>query len=266
MKKFQTISIALATFNGEKYLASMLESFSSQTQPVDELIVCDDGSTDNTVKILKDFKASHRSLNVTIIQNQSNLGFTKNFSKAIGLCTGDLIFLADQDDIWEPTKVKVMAGKYARGAFSYLISDMKVMDSDENLKSFTFAEYLENEHLISSRNFMNGCAVMADRKFLLSCLPVPYGKSHDSWFAYCARRLRTRLFLPEPLMRYRIHAGSLTSKKLLHTNVIKLKGSKIKKSDKLNTLVKVDNPFDLILVKILMQLYFLRVKVKWLLG
>lgn len=264
--KFPMISIALTTYNGEKHLASLLESFFSQTQSVDEVIICDDGSCDNTIKILNNFKEKYHNFHIKIFQNHSNLGVAKNFSKAIRLCKGDLIFLADQDDVWEVNKVQVMVSEYTMGTASYIISDMKVMDEDGNLESFTFSEYLESEHSISSSYFMNGCAVLADRHFLLSCLPIPSRKGHDAWFAYCARRLKTRSFLTEPLMRYRIHSGGLTSKLLLNQHTIERRGHRMRKSNNLLTLIRSNDPFSLVLVKISMHLHFFIVKVKWVLN
>jgi len=265
ISKSPMLSIALTTFNGEKHLASLFESFSSQTQPVDEVIICDDGSSDDTIKILNNFKEKYHNLNIKIFQNHSNLGIAKNFSKAIRLCTGDLIFLADQDDVWEVNKVHVMVSEYTEGTSSYLISDMKVMDEEGNLESFTFSEYLESNHLISRSYFMNGCAVLADRYFLLACLPIPSRKGHDAWFAYCARRLKTRLFLPEPLMRYRIHSGGVTSKLLLNIHTIKQVSDKMKKKNNLLTLIRSNDPFSLVVMKISVHLHFFMVKVKWIL-
>jgi glycosyltransferase involved in cell wall biosynthesis len=263
--KFPMLSIALATFNGEKHLASLLESFLSQTQPVDEVIICDDGSSDNTIKMLNNFKDKYHNLNIKIFQNHSNLGVAKNFSKAIKLCAGDLIFLADQDDVWEVNKVQVMVSEYIKGTSSYIISDMKVMDEEGNLKSFVFSEYLESEHLISSSYYMNGCAVLADKHFLLACLPIPFGKAHDVWFGYCARRLKTRLFLTKPLMRYRVHSGGLTSKGGINIHTIKRNSNNMKRHNNLLTLIKSNDSFVLILVKISMHFHFFMVKVKWVL-
>ena len=262
---FPMLSIALATFNGEKYLANLLESFFRQTQPIDEVIICDDGSSDNTIKILNDFKERYPNLNIKIFQNHSNLGVAKNFSKAIKLCVGDLIFLADQDDVWEANKVQVMVSEYTKGSSSYIISDMKVIDEEGNLKSFLFSEYLESEHLISSSYYMNGCAVLADKHFLLSCLPIPFGKGHDVWFGYCARRLKTRLFLTRPLMRYRVHAGGLTSKGGTNTHTLKRNSYSLKQHSNLLSFIKSDDPFGLILVKISMHFHFFMVKIKWVL-
>ena len=101
------ISIALATYNGAAYLKEQLESYCSQTQLPDELVVCDDCSTDETIRILEKF-IQDAPFEVQICKNQINLGVTKNFEKAVSLCTGDYIFLSDQDDIWLADKIKVL--------------------------------------------------------------------------------------------------------------------------------------------------------------
>ena len=94
------ISIAMATYNGEKYLREQIDSILNQTIQDFELIVCDDCSTDTTWNILQDYQSQDRR--IKCYRNEENLGFKKNFEKAIGLCTGEYIALSDQDDIWLP--------------------------------------------------------------------------------------------------------------------------------------------------------------------
>jgi glycosyltransferase involved in cell wall biosynthesis len=101
------ISIAMATFNGAKYLGEQLETFISQERTPEELVVCDDSSTDATLSILEEFKC-RAPFEVIVVKNDQNLGFTKNFEKALSICTGDLIFLSDQDDYWFPNKVSAV--------------------------------------------------------------------------------------------------------------------------------------------------------------
>jgi glycosyltransferase involved in cell wall biosynthesis len=101
------ISIAMAAYNGAKYLQEQLDSFLSQTRQPDELIVCDDGSSDATRDILERFRQS-APFAVQIHRNETRLGFTKNFEKALLRCSGDLVFLSDQDDVWFTTKVDVV--------------------------------------------------------------------------------------------------------------------------------------------------------------
>ena len=101
----QRISVALRTYNGERFLSRQLASMQQQTRLPDELVICDDCSTDHTVEILQDFAAS-AGFPVRLTRNQSNLGFVANFERAIQLCQGDLIALSDQVDIWDSTRLQ----------------------------------------------------------------------------------------------------------------------------------------------------------------
>jgi glycosyltransferase involved in cell wall biosynthesis len=101
------ISVALCTYNGEKYVAEQLDSILNQSIHVDEIVICDDGSTDKTGTIIREYQQKYHGI-FKIFSNEKNIGYTKNFEKAIGLCSGDLIFLCDQDDIWKLNKVEVV--------------------------------------------------------------------------------------------------------------------------------------------------------------
>src|SRR4051812_16300560 len=100
------ISIALATYNGEKYLSAQLESLALQTRLPAELVVCDDCSTDRTIDIIDEFIA-RAPFPVRVARNESRLGFVNNFMRAAQGCRADLIAFCDQDDIWEPNKLAV---------------------------------------------------------------------------------------------------------------------------------------------------------------
>ena len=101
-------SVAICTYNGEKYIKDQLISIMNQTMLPDEIVICDDCSEDNTVNIINDtLKNWSRDWNLII--NKENLGFKKNFQKAIGLCKGDIIYLSDQDDIWNLKKMEIMS-------------------------------------------------------------------------------------------------------------------------------------------------------------
>ena len=101
------ISVAFIVYNGSQYLRTQLDSILAQTHKVDEIIVCDDASSDNTKEILEEYKNKHSNL-FFIHYNNQNIGPTKNIEKAIQACTGELILLADQDDYWEVTKVEII--------------------------------------------------------------------------------------------------------------------------------------------------------------
>src|SRR5215467_4239016 len=98
------LSVALCTYNGSRFLQEQLGSIGSQSRPPDELVICDDGSSDDTVDIIKRF-ALNAPFPVKLEVNASNLGSTKNFELAVSLCCGDVIALSDQDDVWDATKL-----------------------------------------------------------------------------------------------------------------------------------------------------------------
>ncbi|MDE6208721.1 MAG: glycosyltransferase [Lachnospiraceae bacterium] len=103
------ISVAMASYNGEKYIEEQLDSILSQTMPVDEIIICDDKSKDNTVKVVEEFiskKGVSDIINISV--NEENLGYASNFISAVKKTTGDLIFFCDQDDIWTDSRVEEM--------------------------------------------------------------------------------------------------------------------------------------------------------------
>ena len=102
-------SIVMSTYNGEAYIEEQLDSICIQLTDEDELIICDDCSTDDTVQILKQYFKVHDGIsNIQIIRNEVNLGFQNNFKKAMELSTGDFVFFADQDDIWVDNKIDIM--------------------------------------------------------------------------------------------------------------------------------------------------------------
>jgi len=258
-----SVTVVIATFNGEKFILELLESIAVQTYPVDEIVICDDCSFDDTIKILEVFKLNHPYLNIRIVANRNRLGITKNFSNAIKLSEGNLIFLADQDDIWHNNKVQLMLDTYIISKASYIISDMNVLNMTGDLEKFTWAELMENNYGITKSHVMNGCAVVATRKFLLSCLPVPYRKGHDAWFAYCAKRLNTRFFLDKPLMNYRISAQGVSSHLLVNNLKLGKKSVNLQLNGNLKTLIKSRKPLRLIITKLLMHLQFISVVIKF---
>src|SRR5262245_48111587 len=108
-----TFSVAMCTYNGSRYLSAQLDSIGTQTRPPDELMICDDGSVDDTVQLIEKF-ADSAPFVVRLEVNSANLGSTKNFEKAIQRCKGDLIALADQDDVWLPRKLELLEAEFQR--------------------------------------------------------------------------------------------------------------------------------------------------------
>ena len=105
------ISVVIASYNGSEYIEEQLESIRSQTLPPDELLICDDGSTDNTVDVVEKYIKKHNLQDKwSISVNGKNLGYADNFDHVALKANGSLIFFSDQDDFWEPDKIEIMTG------------------------------------------------------------------------------------------------------------------------------------------------------------
>ncbi len=102
-------SAVLATYNGEAYLLQQLESIRQQTRPVDEVLICDDGSTDQTVSLAESFIERHRLTGWRVVGHQTNVGYAENYKRALDAAAGEILFPCDQDDVWAPDRVAVMA-------------------------------------------------------------------------------------------------------------------------------------------------------------
>ncbi len=217
------ISIAMCTYNGEAYLSDQLVSFVKQTQQPDELIACDDGSTDNTLQVLDQF-GKEAPFPVRVYRNQRRLGSTKNFEKTLSLCSGDFIFLSDQDDVWVPQKVDILlqALKSNPGA-GYVFSDALIVDevlrpmeytmwqsikfTSDQQRQFKRGKQLD---VLLKHNVVTG-ATMAFRAELRSIiLPIPDESIHDEWIALLASSVGMYgVPIDELLIQYRQHSQQL---------------------------------------------------------
>ena len=202
------ISIAMATYNGARFLPEQLASFVAQERLPDELVVCDDGSTDATMDILHAFAAT-APFTVRVERNEKNLGFVRNFEKALSLCTGDLIFLSDQDDVWLPAKLgRVETEFLADPTIMATINDMIITDGELRHNNVT---QLENIRVMGfgERRFVAGCCCAIRREMLSLLFPFPATAfAHDSWIGDVCEALGVRKIIDEPLQLYRRHGSN----------------------------------------------------------
>lgn len=214
------VSIALCTYNGGEWLPRLLESISQQSRLPDEIIICDDRSNDDTLQILRKF-CEDAPFDATLKINQRRLGVTENFNNAIYCCSGDVIFLCDQDDFWLPTKIeKYMHVFESKNSVMLVGSDSELADSGlKPLGQSLFSRYRLThrrircynraecgiKEMIRQNSFLGHC--LAFRSALRSyLLPIPrYG--HDYWIALGASLAGEVYFFSEPFTLYRIHAG-----------------------------------------------------------
>lgn len=219
-------SICLATYNGAKYIKEQLDSILRQIAEDDEIIICDDGSTDGT----RDFLREIDDPRVTILYNQKNLGHVRNFEKLLLEATGDILFLCDQDDLWDLQKISIYKRIFAQDASINLIaSNFSEMASDghligENLKlgAFPFkSSFLRVGGIFFGRLPYFGCTMAFRRSVLRVALPIPIGvEAHDIWLALIANTLGKCQHLTDKLVTRRIHSTNLTPTKRRPLNVI----------------------------------------------
>lgn len=202
------ISIAMATYNGENYILEQLESFVMQTRQPDELVITDDCSTDSTIDVLKNFQ-KNAPFTVKIYINESNLGYTQNFNKALLLCSGDLVFLSDQDDVWFDDKLEYMVNLLKQHVDqSVFMCDAEL--TNEVLSPSGVTKQMQIKRLRGKLNgFVTGCCIMVKKDFLDQVLPIPeYFKGHDNWIVNLSDALNQRYVDSKVLQYYRRHGSN----------------------------------------------------------
>lgn len=199
------ISVAIATYNGERYILQQLYSIASQDITPDEVVICDDCSTDNTVEIIKSVCDSF-PFAIKVDVNTHQLGYTQNFNRALSLTTGDIIFLSDQDDYWFHNKISHILSLVKRHPDKLMFMNDAIL-ADGELRSYEITKLDQFKRArISESNFVMGCCAAVRRELLDIALPIGFGfKGHDSWLAMFADIFNSKLIDYEPLQLYRRH-------------------------------------------------------------
>lgn len=218
----EKVSIALATYNGAKYLREQLDSIASQSRLPDELVIHDDCSSDDTIAIASNF-AKQVTFQVTIARNEYNLGYTRNFSCALQSCSGDYIFLCDQDDVWHIDKIaRVLAAFHARPSTQLLIHDLDFCKQNLTRIGQTKLERMDNIFFDVMHDYVVGMATAIRGPFLRICLPIPEGSvpSHDWWLNHCAATLGCKEIMKDVLALYRRHETNATKNGSLNVDFV----------------------------------------------
>lgn len=218
------ISVALCTYNGKAFLKEQLDSILSQTICVDEIIICDDGSIDGTLEILDSYVNRYPKL-IHLFTNKKSLGTIKNFEKVIGLTNGDLIFLADQDDIWFPNKVEIIEGYFKSNKKCNLLftnGDLinergeKINETlwdkwgfDFEVRNLWKNNKLAFKDLINGNNKITGATVCFSKTLKSKIFPfkLPLGYWHDNLLGIHSAASEGLFFIEESLISYRIHSN-----------------------------------------------------------
>ncbi len=216
------VSVALCTFNGARYLSAQLASIEGQTRPPDEVVVRDDGSHDATPELLEAFR--RRAPFPVRIETGPRLGSTANFEQAIARCTGDIIALADQDDVWRPHKLATLEQAFAADpAVGLAFSDARLLTGDGRLMSGSVWQTLgfsagvqrtfdaDPFRALLGRAVVAGCMLAFPAEARDVILPFPPELSayepmhHDRWISLVMAATARVAKIDEPLLDYRVH-------------------------------------------------------------
>ncbi|MGI4750978.1 MAG: glycosyltransferase family 2 protein [Janthinobacterium lividum] len=208
------ISVALCTYNGEKYIEEQLHSILNQTYQNLEIIIVDDCSTDNTWAIIKSYAT--KDTRIKYFKNNENIGFNKNFEKAISLTSGDFIALSDQDDIWKPFKLELLLKNIDDNWLIFSNSSYINENGDPANKDLlqNFSLIQKSYKSILLHNWVTGHTTLFTRKLLNYIMPFPESGFYDWWIGFVAIYHHKITYLDKVLTFYRAHTNSVIQKEL----------------------------------------------------
>jgi glycosyltransferase involved in cell wall biosynthesis len=213
------ISVALCTYNGEKFIKEQLESILNQTVSVDEIIICDDNSKDKTVSICQEI-LSESGKEYKIIVNEASLGVSNNFLKALKMTTGDYIFTCDQDDVWLEKKVEIFISEAEKSNRLLYFSNGELVDSNNhslnktlwdsiNLKFSEIEGCASPLETILKRSIVTGAAMCVSRKLIEKVDSIPENWLHDEWFSIIASVEKSITPINQMTFNYRQHQNNV---------------------------------------------------------
>lgn len=214
----------MCTYNGARFVEQQLDSIVNQTYRNLEIVVADDGSTDDTVAIVRRFQ--QRDRRIRLLEGVSNLGFIGNFARALSACTGDQIALADQDDVWLPEKIMTLCEQLGDNLLIY--SRVQMIDAEGNQLQEVFPRVnrLDGACALSLLvdNCVTGHACLIQRELRDLALPFPPGvKAHDQWLALVAAGLGRMKASESVLSLYRKHGANVLLNKKKKRSVSRAK-------------------------------------------
>jgi glycosyltransferase involved in cell wall biosynthesis len=217
-----TCGAAVITFNGMKHLPQQLDSIATQTRAVQHIVISDDNSTDGTWEYLENW-AKHASIRVTLVRNQPQLGLIANFEQAVSMVEADIVFSSDQDDVWLPNKVELVAAVFERHPDVQLVhTDADLIDgSGRELGTTLLTELMVSDReriavregkayeVYFRRNLVTGAAAAFRKNILDLARPIPNVLYHDAWLAFMASAVGKVHLLDVPTIQYRVHGSNM---------------------------------------------------------
>jgi len=217
------ISVCMASFNGESYIKEQINSILDQLEPDDELIISDDGSTDRTLEVIREFDDKR----IKLFKNINRHGYVHNFENALIKASGDYIFFSDQDDIWLPNKVATML-PYLKDD-NFVISDAFITNEMLEIKGkiSLWRKYKKGYTRNLYKSIYAGCTCAFTKKIKDYSLPFPTTIyiQHDTWIGLLCELKFNIINIEEPLILYRRHNHNTSglSSKSTKTPFFKLK-------------------------------------------
>ena len=213
------ISVGMCTYNGEKYIREQLSSIFNQSKKVDEIVICDDCSNDNTISIIKEFQEKYPNT-IRLYQNESNIGFGSNFFKCFSLCKGEYIFSCDQDDVWCENKVEKIIDAFKYDTV-FVFSNAYLIDGEGNELNKSLWESLQIDYkkicnneeykkTIKKQLFVSGTTMAFKNSFYKKVGIPKYICSHDIYLSYLAPLFGSVVAIDEKLTKYRRHNNNTT--------------------------------------------------------
>ena len=200
------ISVCLASYNGQLFIEQQIKSILTQLSKYDELIVSDDCSTDDTLRIVNSFNDPR----IKVLSGVRYASPIRNFENALKHATGDIIFLSDQDDVWLPNKVKVITSYFQK--YDMVVSNCSIVDQELNVIREKFFLSGSNRKGFFNNLYDNhylGCCMAFKKKVLDLVLPFPKNIAmHDIWMGLCAEAFYKSVAVDDVLLLYRRHGGN----------------------------------------------------------
>ncbi len=204
------VSVCMATYNGAEFLRTQLDSILAQLEPEDELLVQDDGSSDDTLSIID----SYHDPRIEVVRNETNLGVIGTFERCLARARHDVVFLSDQDDEWLPGKVDAVVAAFADPYVTGVVTNAVIVDGDGNQTGDSyFAHARSGPGVVHNfvKNSYLGCCLAIRRAVIAVALPVPRSvRTHDGWIGITADMMGEVVFLDTPYLRYRRHGRNLS--------------------------------------------------------
>lgn len=208
------VSVAMATYNGEKYIKEQIDSILNNLEKNDELIISDDGSKDNTISIIQEMQKNDSR--IKLLEGPKN-GVKQNFANAIKNCSGEYIFLADQDDIWNDKKVEKVLKVFKDKNVTLVIHNCEIVNENLEKTDKTFFEFRNSGKGIIKNIWKNtyiGCCIAFKGEMKDQILPIPNDiEMHDQWIGIINEKYGKSYFLDECLIKYRRHSNNVSQMK-----------------------------------------------------